>query len=284
MNYLNETYPDLIKAANDHQSEYLNAKPFPNISFRNFFNPEILENLLAEFPDLSKENSSLKQNTEIEKKFSSTGENSFGIKTKTFLHYLNSQPFLEFLQILTGIEEKLIGDPYYLGGGLHEIKRGGLLKVHADFNKHYTLKLDRRINVLIYLNKNWKEEYGGHFELWDKDLKNCEKKILPEFNRLAIFSTTDFSYHGHPNALNCPEHMSRKSMALYYYSNGRPVEEIDSKLGEHSTIFKPRADNPDDQKAFAGNATPGLKNLIKDFIPPIVLKIKNKAMSCVRNK
>ena len=89
--------------------------------------------------------------------------------------------FLRFLQKITSIEEQLISDPYLSGGGFHEIKKGGLLKVHTDFNKHTSLNLDRRINVLIYLNENWQENYGGHLELWDVNMKNPIKKILPIF-------------------------------------------------------------------------------------------------------
>lgn len=85
-----------------------------------------------------------------------------------------------------------------IGGGLHELRNGGYLNVHADFNRHPKLKLDRRLNVLIYLNKDWISEYGGELQLWDKEMKNCEKKIIPIFNRMVIFSTTDFSYHGNP--------------------------------------------------------------------------------------
>ena len=104
----------------------------------------------------------------------------------------------------------MIPDPSFDGGGLHQILPGGFLKVHADFNKHDKTKLDRRLNVLIYLNKNWKEEYGGHFELWDRTMHHSEIRILPIFNRMAIFSTTDSSFHGHPDALKCPEGMTRK--------------------------------------------------------------------------
>ena len=84
------------------------------------------------------------------------------------------------------------------------------------------MKLDRRLNILIYLNQNWADHNGGHLELWDKNMKNCEKKILPIFNRMVIFSTTDFSYHGNPNKVKVNNDNSRKSIALYYYSNGRP--------------------------------------------------------------
>ena len=106
------------------------------------------------------------------------------------------------------------------GGGLHEIKKGGVLKVHTDFNKHPFKNLDRRINVLIYLNKNWKKNYGGDLEFWDEKMKKCQKKIQPKFNTMVIFSTNDHTNHGHPNLLKCPKHISRKSIATYYFSKG----------------------------------------------------------------
>ena len=87
------------------------------------------------------------------------------------------------------------------------------------------MKLDRRLNILIYLNHNWDENNGGQLELWNKEMKKCEKKILPVFNRMVIFSTTDFSYHGNPKKVQTLNNLSRKSIALYYYSNGFRVLE-----------------------------------------------------------
>jgi hypothetical protein len=144
------------------------------------------------------------------------------------------------------------------------------LKIHADFNKHPKTKLDRRINILIYLNKEWKEEYGGHFELWNKDMTSCERKIKPDFNTLAIFSTSDFSYHGHPNPLLCPETMSRKSIALYYYSNGRPSQDIHSGLQDHGTLFKARKNETMDNEV--KETKTNYRAILKDFIPPIFLR------------
>ncbi len=270
VNYLNSENEDLIEIANQNAKRYKNSVPFPNIYFEDFFNPIFLESVLNEFPDLSKRNDVQMFENEKEKKLAGKGERHFGGATKSFMHYLNSEPFLNFLQILTGIKEPLIGDPYFYGGGQHEIKRGGLLKVHADFNKHQKLGLDRRINVLVYLNQNWKEEYGGHFELWDSKMEKCEKKILPKFNTMAIFSTTDFSYHGHPDPLNCPEGMSRKSLALYYYSNGRPAHEINDDLGEHGTLFQKRKNNIEDDIAFKKSRN--IKTLIREITPPFILK------------
>lgn len=271
--YINNNYKDLIEVAQRYSKEYQSGAPFPNIHFNDFFSADFLETVLEEFPDLSKTNArSYKNKQEI--KLAGKGEQSFGLATKKFMHFLNSEPFLQFLQILTGIKEPIIGDPYFLGGGQHEIKKGGLLKIHADFNKHPTLELDRRINVLVYLNKDWEESFGGHFELWDNNMESCVKKILPLFNTLAIFSTTDFSYHGHPNPLDCPENRSRKSLALYYYSNGRPAHEINQDASEHSTLFKKRRNNQADDIAFSNSwfSKASLIQTAKEITPPFIWK------------
>jgi Rps23 Pro-64 3,4-dihydroxylase Tpa1-like proline 4-hydroxylase len=270
-NYLSPSFQDLDAVAAAYKNAYTSADPFPHIYFENFFDSQFLSQVREEFPDLSTLNT-FRFNNPNEKKFATKGEADLGPKTKQLIHFLQSETFLRFLQSLTSIEETLLGDPYLMGGGLHEIKRGGLLKVHADFNKHSLTGLDRRLNVLLYLNKDWKEEYGGHFELWDTEMKSYRKKILPAFNTLALFSTTDTSYHGHPDPLNCPEDESRKSIALYYYSNGRPAHEVNPALVDHSTLFKARA-------GYVGEVVaPSLnwKERVKLFIPPILLKRKKK--------
>jgi len=253
MEFINDNYRDLMAVAKREKANYATNQPFPNIHFPNFFNPAVLDGILEEWPDLTV-GTSHKMNNDGQLKLASKGTGRFGPRTKEFVNFLNSQPFIDFLQELTGIKEKLLPDHEFLGGGLHEIKRGGYLKLHADFNKN-SKNLDRRLNILIYLNKDWKDEYGGHFELWNRDLTQCVTKIAPHFNTLAMFSTTDYSYHGHPDPLNCPEHMSRKSLALYYYSDGRPSEEIDPSLGKHSTIWVGRKgyneDNITEKKKFS---------------------------------
>lgn len=257
----------LTAIAEKHAETYQKGDPFPNIAFNDFFREEYLNQVLAEFPDLAKRNTIHYENA-FEKKFAGRGEIDFGPTTREFMHFLNSEPFLQFLQKLTGIEEVLISDPYYIGGGLHEIKRGGLLKIHVDFNKHPKIGLDRRLNVLVYLNKDWQEEYGGHFELWNQSMDQCVKKILPKFNTLALFSTNHISYHGHPDPLNCPEDMSRKSLALYYYSNGRPQQEIQIQKHTHSTLFVERKTNPEEHSDFVGlRAKTRLKNVIQSIFP-----------------
>jgi hypothetical protein len=145
---------------------------------------------------------------------------------------LNGGLFLNFLEGLTGIEG-LISDPHIRGGGLHEILREGALGVHADFNLHSRLNLWRRLNLLLYLNENWDPAWGGELELWDRAGKQRVKSIAPIFNRVVIFDTSNFSYHGHPHPLMCPPDRSRKSIALYYYTAQKPEGEIDP----HITLF-----------------------------------------------
>ena len=265
--FLAPKYVDLDNIVEQLSLEYRNALPFPNISLDNFFNEGMLEEVLNEFPDLSKLQSDRMQSIN-EYKFAGKSDEFFGEKTREFMQFLNSRDFLIFIQKLTSISETLIGDPYFFGAGQHQIKRGGFLKVHADFNTHKLFGLDRRVNALVYLNKDWKEEYGGHFELWNKTMTKCEKKILPIFNTLAIFSTTDYSFHGHPDPLNCPEDRSRKSLALYYYSDGRPAEEknrFKNDFQQEGTLFVTRKEKDGEMKWI--NAKRYAKILVDKFWP-----------------
>ncbi len=191
------TDPDYLdRLAEQYSEQYQNNHPFPHIVIDDFLPPEILEAILDEYPapdDIdwkSFENKS-------EKKLASTSEQQMGPMTRFLLYQLNAETFINFLEKLTGIEG-LVPDPHFIGGGLHQIEAGGFLKVHVDFNKHSRMNLDRRLNLLIYLNKDWQEDYGGYLQLWDAEMNACQQKILPLFNRCVIFSTTDFSYHATP--------------------------------------------------------------------------------------
>jgi Rps23 Pro-64 3,4-dihydroxylase Tpa1-like proline 4-hydroxylase len=247
-----------------HRARYRAAQPVPHAVLDDFLPAEVAEAVLAEFPDPG----SIDWRgyaTGREKKLESASELTMGPHTRLLLYQLNSSVFLKFLEGLTGIQG-LIPDPHCTGGGLHQIERGGFLKIHADFNREPYLKLDRRLNLLVYLNKDWREEYGGHFELWDRDMEHCVERILPVFNRCVIFSTTDYSYHGHPEPLTCPEGWTRKSFAMYYYSNGRPAEDVSAA---HSTLFRER---PGEHFA---PTRPGWQAVLKKVVPPILVDLKN---------
>jgi hypothetical protein len=273
MKLLKFSEQDLIDLGKQKHAEYANAAPFPNIYFDDFLNPDALKEVLAEFPELGNNKEDIHYANPNEVKYASNGIYRFGPKSRAMFSYLNSQPFLEFLQELTGIKETLVPDPYFQGGGFHQIKPGGYLKLHVDFHKHKMMNLDRRINVLIYLNEDWEEEYGGHFELWEKDKSKCVVRIAPHFNRMAIFSTTDFSWHGHPDELTCPPDRSRKSMALYYYTNGRPDSEISEDNRKRiTTTFAARKGQDSTKMTAFNNAV----NMANDWLPPALVRMIKK--------
>lgn len=215
------------------RQDYISARPFPHIVIDGLFPDGILDEVLAQFPRPG-EIAWQQFDSPTERKLGYSYTQPLGAGLHTFLFVMNSAPVLRFLEDLTGLEG-LIPDPYYGGAGPHQIEPGGFLKVHADFNVHPKLGLDRRLNLLVYLNRDWREEYGGHLELWPPDMSRCEARILPQFNRTVVFSTTDTSYHGHPRPLACPRERTRKSVSFYYYTAGRPEEE---RSPAHDTIFK----------------------------------------------
>jgi len=275
---LSKNNQDLDLVAEKEFKNYHNGIPFPSIVIENFFDEEYLNQILSDFPDLSKIESSQKYMNKNEIKYANNDYENFPDSIKNFFDFLNSDYYLNFLQKITSIKEKLVPDPKLNGGGLHEIKKGGVLKVHTDFNRHPSLELDRRINVLIYLNKSWKEQYGGHLELWDKEMLECKKKILPTFNKMVIFSTNDFSNHGHPDSVECPQNQSRKSIALYYFSEGRSPEDLDKNNIKNKTYFKNRFgfNNETDSKS------ENIKNLIRNT--KLYKLIKNFEKKYLRKK
>lgn len=250
----------LEKLAAEHSENYTNASPFPSIIFDDFLKPEILDAVLEEFE--KSEGEWREFDTKYEKKFQLNDDSKMGPVTRALIGQLNSAPFLNFLSKLTGIEG-LIPDPYLSGGGLHKIPQGGRLGIHVDFNQYKKINAYRRLNVLIYLNKDWKEEYGGHFELWSDKKGTKVTKVLPIFNRLAMFTTTSSSYHGHPHRLTCPDNMARRSLALYYYTAGDSGEQ---RISQHSTIFL----NEKGKEEELGK--PSLTRKVKDKVKKVIGK------------
>jgi hypothetical protein len=202
---------------------YRTADPFPHVVIDGLFPPELLNAIVDEVRHGQAEPEKNIYGSFRKHRVSELAK--MGPATRRFIEELHSAPFLRFMEELTGIDH-LAPDPHLEGGGVHQIGVGGMLKIHTDFNWHRKLKLHRRLNVLIYLNPDWDEAWGGHLELWDKEMKACHVRTAPLFNRMVVFSTTDFSYHGHPEPLKSPDGVMRNSIALYYYSSERPAEEI----------------------------------------------------------
>ena len=171
-------------------------------------------------------------------KFRESDRSKIGPAVGSIIDELNSVRFVEFLEQLTGING-LIADPALEGGGIHRIGTGGFLKVHTDFNFHRTSGLFRRLNILLYLNPDWNEAWGGSIELWPTDLSRCGAAYAPVWNRAVLFSTTDESFHGHPDPLTSPEGVFRNSIALYYYTREPPASGYHFDRSE-MTNYQPR--------------------------------------------
>lgn len=250
----------LMGFAREHRAQYDAAHPFPHIKLEDFFRPGILDAVADEFPEPG-ERSWMTMDDKDQKKFALNRTEDMGPATRNILQVLNSREVINFLEALTGIQG-LIPDPHLAGGGLHELRPGGFLKIHADFNWHRQMRLDRRVNLLIYLNKDWEDSFGGNLELWDTSMVSKQVEYQPLFNRCVIFNTTNNSFHGNPVPVNCPAGRSRRSIAMYYYTNGRPAEEVSE---DHGTIFRNRP----------GEATAGeiSKDLITRLTPPILLDL-----------
>lgn len=255
----------LVALAQELHEGYISGDPFPHVVIDDFLPPDVLDQVLAEFPSPHDVPWWTFDNPK-EKKLGTRDDRAMGHTTRQLMAEFNSATMIDFLQSLTGIDG-LVPDPHYYGGGLHQIEPGGFLKVHADFNIHPTTGLIRRLNLLVYLNRDWDPSYNGALELWDSNMKSCAQRIEPLYNRCVIFSTTDHSYHGHPTPLSCPEGMTRKSLALYYYSSGNG----EGQTQPHNTIFRERPGETIPETKRSASSEPNLRRIGKRWLPPALV-------------
>ncbi|WP_338875850.1 2OG-Fe(II) oxygenase [Spirosoma sp. SC4-14] len=196
---------------------YQQNQPYPHIALENFLEPQAAERALAAFPAVG-DAGWIHYVHVNEKKHGLNKMDLLPPAIQDVIREMNSPRFVAYLSQLTGIAN-LIPDDSLEGGGLHQSKRNGFLNVHADFTVHpHKRNWRRRVNLLIYLNHDWKPEYRGDLELWDRQMKGVVQKIAPIFNRCVIFNTDEDSYHGLPDPILCPDDMTRKSIALYYFT------------------------------------------------------------------
>jgi Rps23 Pro-64 3,4-dihydroxylase Tpa1-like proline 4-hydroxylase len=246
-----------VKLGQEYHDQYVTNTPYPHISIDNFLPSDALRRIVAEFPQreagrFANAHSNLKTGYKLEQIKSPYITN--------FLAALNSAQFLAFLENLTGIEA-LITDPHFAGAGLHETARGGHLSIHADFNMHPTLHVRRRMNLIIFLNEGWQASYGGALELWDKEMSACQKAIEPVLGRAVVFNTEADALHGHPDPLQCPPDVFRRSLALYYYT-AATAEHLAEKV--RTTQFKVRPNSGDKYpiREMIGESARGLKRAL----------------------
>jgi len=222
----------------DLADQYRAGDPFPHIAIDDFLAEEVVDYCLAHFPK-SLDADGRAFNRDHERYKQSFHPDYLEPRLRSLFYAFNSRPFVTIIENITGIKG-LIPDHYYLGGGFHEIGQGGHLSMHADFNHHKPMDLERRVNVLIYLNRNWKDAYGGQLELWRTDMSARVQSITPIANRCVIFTTTQESMHGNPNPVDHPAGETRKSIALYYYTST-----WDAARAGKTTQFKSRPGTPD---------------------------------------
>jgi 2OG-Fe(II) oxygenase superfamily len=220
--------------AREHEERYRRARPFPHAVIDDFVPTAVIDACAAEFPDAADPRWDLYTDEGNTLKLATSDLELMGPVSRQLIAEFNGKAMIEFLEALTGIGG-LVADPHLLGGGLHQLNVGGFLRVHADFNVHPRLNLDRRLNVLLFLNRDWREEYGGQLELWNHDMSACERSVLPIAGRCVIFNTTDSAFHGNPRPVSCPPGMARRSLAFYYYTRGRPEEE---RSPAHTTLYQ----------------------------------------------
>ncbi len=250
----------------DISDRYRSARPYPHIVLDDFLPAPLAERILAEFPAAP-----MAGDKHYAGGYTGAGKRQVApddcnAYLRSVFCFFNSAPVLQFLEGLTGIKG-LISDPYFNGGGFHEISAGGRLGIHADFRINEQLALRRRLNMLIYLNKDWDAAYGGDLEIWNRGVSRKVKSVPPLFNRCVIFNTDADSFHGHPDPLTTPEGVTRRSIALYYYTASERVYE---EVPAHTTMYAAR---PDDEREIRQRVSRfNRRNYLKDWLPPVLYR------------
>ena len=230
-------------AATQLRAHYSSGDPFPHVIVDDFFPVDLARHVAGEFlaidtgavieiPNTYALSQLNAQYLKLE-----TIEQSYSPAVLFLLNHMKSSAFVTFLENLTGIKG-LVADPHYYGSGLHQTLSGGHLAIHLDYNYNQNINMWRRVNVFLYLNEDWDEEWGGNLELWNADMSAPVVSIPPLFNRLVVFEASEHSWHGHPDPLRCPSHISRKSIAMYYYT---AVDNPEWYREVRATQFEPRA-------------------------------------------
>jgi Rps23 Pro-64 3,4-dihydroxylase Tpa1-like proline 4-hydroxylase len=260
-----------IRARAAEYARSWNAKtPFHYIVIDDFLDPAEAEALLAAYPPPAVEGWDQTTYVHQRKKFTRTRD--FPAPIADFFDLTGRPEFRALISEITGIPD-LVEDADLVGGGLHQILRGGFLDVHVDYNFHPRTKLHRRLNLLVYMNKDWRDEYQGALELWDMQAHRQLENILPLFNRGVIFETNEVSFHGHPRPLNAPQSVTRKSLAVYYYTHTRDAAAV---APEHNTLYRQTTGLPGYVKTSLSATTSAVERARKQGLGALLGNVKNK--------
>ena len=221
------------------RTEFRDAAPFPHIVIDEFLDPDFAREVAAAYPSFeeAQELGFAFDFVRERRKIQISDSALFPPAVARLHEALASSSFLESLEAITGIDG-LEADPSLGGGGMHVTGPGGRLDVHVDFNYNEDRHVYRRLNILVYLNPEWEDDWGGAVELWDPKVKRCHKSVPPRLNQCVLFETSEISYHGVEPVAERARH-PRQSFAAYYYTKQpHPTWSGES----HSTIFKARPD------------------------------------------
>ncbi len=215
----------------NYKKQFDEATPYRHIVIENFLDDALANTLQQEFPSVE----TLKTHWKglNENKFEGSTFDTFHPAFQQVRDALASPEFCQWVEQVTGIQDVFITDDH-MGAGIHQGDNGSFLDVHIDFNIHHILNVHRRLNLLIYLEKDWKKEYGGGLEMWNADMTSCEKIVMPALNRAVIFETSEISFHGY-SKISVPSGVTRKSFFAYYYTKER-----EDAVPYHDTIFRAR--------------------------------------------
>lgn len=257
---VNSTYTSAEAREHLHR-QYTTALPCKHLVLDDFLDQELADRLFENFPSV--ESLNVKRKSLNENKAEDYHFERWDPAFSELRETVGSEAFYKWMREITGLED-LVTTRDSLGSGLHQGANGSYVDVHVDVNMNPEAGLWRRVNLLIYLNKNWEDEYGGHLELWDKDMKTLHHRIAPSHNRAVIFYTDDNSPHGY-SKINIPEGESRKSFYTYYYTEvGEGFKYRDSK-------FRSR---PDEKlgKKIATETKESIKIRAKQFLKALGIK------------
>jgi 2OG-Fe(II) oxygenase superfamily len=233
-------YPALMQRAESQVANHAQGQPYPYTVLDNILPADALKPLLNEMPKAGDKEKEPERKWDFyfakgyEEKWAISDDQSLPPSYRALVHAMNSSPFIQFLEKLSGIEH-LLPDPHLHGGGIHLVPKGGVLQVHSDFNWSERLQAHRRVNVFIYLNPRWQASWGGALELWDEQCQAKVSSIDCLFNRMVVFNSRSDTFHGHPHPIVCPDGEWRQSLAMYYYTSARPEAEV---RPAHNTIYK----------------------------------------------
>jgi len=245
------------------KKRFVNAQPFPHIVIDNFLEPEFALHICRSFPPLAAMHT--KYNGLNEKKSEDSNFENLHPNFTLLHERLMQDDFRQWLSTWTGISPlHTINDR--LGYGLHQGGNTSFLDIHIDYNIHPIQKLFRKLNLILFFNENWQDEWGGKLELWDKNVVNCIQSITPIFNRCVIFECSEISYHGY-NKIHVPENVTRKSYYQYFFTP------LPSSVAFHDTVFRARP-----KESFAKKIATPLKEIAKNSIKKTLLKLGWKSL------